>query len=93
MQVALLAFSTLIMASARETVPFLSRNHCRGKACFIAVTFLSTDNDIKQATDDPHKNTLDGTEGRLGQKIECWGQNTAKTLLIAEKGDHEQPLG
>ena len=56
----------------------------------MAVTFLSTDNDIKQATDDPHKNTLDGTEGRLGQKIECWGQNTAKTLLIAEKGDHEQ---
>ena len=70
MQVALLAFSTLIMASAREAVPFLSRNHCRGKACFIAVTFLSTDNDIKQATDDLHKNTLDGTDGRLGQKMD-----------------------
>ena len=90
---ALLTFSTLVMASAGETAPFLSRDHSWGKACFMVVMLLSTDNDIKQATDDLHKNTLDGTEGRLGKKIECWGQNTAKTLLIAEKGDHEQPLG
>ena len=59
----------------------------------MVVMLLSTDNDIKQATDDLHKNTLDGTEGRLGQKMDCLGTNTAKTLLMAEKGDHEQPLG
>ena len=59
----------------------------------MVVMLLSTDNDIKQATDDPHKNTLDGTEGRLGQKMDCLGTKYRKTTAHGWEGRPRTAFG